>query len=97
MANLFAFIVCFAVDETGPLSAAGIGVRRLLGGNGVFAGGPVAEVDQAAPLAAKGKFRIAECDLFLTNGTLHTAIWISGAVVNAGGASVGGSSVPTTS
>src|ERR1039458_10131237 len=46
-------------------------VRRGGAGDYVFAGGPVAQVDNAAAFAAKGEIGVARSDRFLTNGASH--------------------------
>src|ERR1019366_9239850 len=76
----------------------GLRMFRLqgLGGDRIFPGRPVGQVDHAAALATERKAGVAEIDIFFADGTIHMPIWTScGSIRGAG--SVEGSSVPTTS
>src|ERR1035437_6211321 len=71
-------------------------------GNYVFAGGPVAQVDDTAAFAAKRELGVARGDRLLTNwASQHTAtngeILMKAEAAGGRPGSVGASSVPTTS
>src|ERR1019366_536095 len=87
----------------GPLTFIFFLLGRDLGAwDHVFVGGPVAQVDDAAALAAEREIGVALGDSFFANrASHHTAtrgeMLMNAEVAGGGAGSVGSSSVPTTS